>query len=64
MSVEELRQHVEKYRDWLKQIGVGKAVKFTETGPPNMALIDALVAVVAAQEKRIEALESRLAGSR
>ncbi len=56
MTVEELKQKVESYREGLKT-RTGKLTKFSDTGPVGMGVIDAVVRVLEAQEKRIEALE-------
>jgi hypothetical protein len=58
MTVEQLKERVEKYRAGLKQ-KEGLACVFSETGPASMGLIDALVAALEAQEARIQALENR-----
>ncbi|MGD0462529.1 MAG: hypothetical protein ABSB74_08575 [Tepidisphaeraceae bacterium] len=58
MEIAELKKQVADYRSFLKE-ATGKMPRFSETGPANMGLIDALVAVVEKQEQRIVALEKR-----
>ena len=60
MNVSDLKTRVEKYRENLKK-NSGKACLFSETGPVGMSLIDAIVEVLDAQQKRIDALQARLA---
>ena len=58
MQVTELKARVDQYRAQLHQQS-GCAVRFSETGPVGMALIDALVEAVDALEKRVTDLEHR-----
>jgi len=62
MKLDELKKKVEDYRAWLSSDKTAaKMVRFSETGPANMGLIDALVAAIETQEQRLAALE-RLQG--
>jgi hypothetical protein len=57
MTIEELKTATEKYRsDLVKKSGSG--VLFSETGPANMGLIDAIIKTIEAQEQRIKVLEA------
>lgn len=56
MNVEELKSKVEQYRSALKD-KAGKACFFSESVPASMGLIDALVATLQDQQRRIEELE-------
>ena len=60
MPVDDLKEKILAYRHALRQKS-GHAVLFGEAGPVNMGIIDAMVAVFEAQEKRIELLEKRIA---
>ena len=57
MTIEALKAATEKYRsDLVKKSGSG--VLFSETGPANMGLIDAIIKVIEVQEQRIKTLEA------
>jgi len=58
MKIDELKQRIEKCRSDLKQKD-GRICSFSETGPVNIGLIDAIADVLEAQERRIKELESR-----
>jgi len=60
MDIAELKKKVEEYQARLT-INAGKMVVFSETGPANMGLIEALVSVIEKQEQRIVALERKIA---
>jgi len=59
MTVQELRNAVEACRQDLKKKS-GRMVMFSETGPVGLGLIDSVLAVFEAQQKRIEELERRI----
>lgn len=56
MNTQDLKAKVEQYRTALKD-KTGKACFFSESGPASMDLIDALVATLEDQQRRIEELE-------
>lgn len=58
MTVQELKTKVESYRESLKTKS-GKITAFSETGPVGMGVIDAVVSVLEAHEKRIAKLEAK-----
>jgi hypothetical protein len=58
MKIDELKQRIEKCRSDLKQKD-GRICSFSETGPVNIGLIDAITEVLEAQERRIKELENR-----
>lgn len=58
MNTEALKQKVDTYRDSCRK-KEGSGVLFSETGPASLSLIDALVEVIVAQEKRIADLEHK-----
>ena len=60
MTLDELKAKVEGYREDLKEKS-GKGCVFSEGGPANMGLIDALASVLEAQEVRIAGLEQKVA---
>lgn len=57
MTIYDLKQNIEKYRDRLKKSD-GSVVLSGETGPASMGLIDSIVAVLEEQERRIQRLEA------
>jgi hypothetical protein len=57
MTVQELKKKVESYRLKTKS---GKITAFSEAGPVGMDVIDSVVSVLEAQEKRIEKVEQKL----
>ncbi len=59
MTIEELRSTVESYRNGLKK-NSGKQCLSSESGPVGMLLIDAIVAVLEAQERRIEEISRKV----
>ncbi len=59
MKIQELKSVVEAYRQRVKE-KAGKLVGFSETGPVGMSVIDSVVKVLEAQDKRIEELERKL----
>ena len=59
MTVEELKQVVEKYQESCKEKS-GSLVVFSETGPAGMKLIHALVRVVERQQREIDELKEKL----
>jgi hypothetical protein len=59
MTIEELKMRVGAYRQALRN-QTGAAVRFSETGPANMGVIDALVAAIQSLHDRLEALEARV----
>ena len=56
MKLDELKQKVSEYREGLKEKS-GNIVKFSETGPVSVGLIDFIVSVLDDQEGRIGKLE-------
>lgn len=56
MTVEELKAKVEKNREWLKEQS-GHMVKFAETGPVGIGLIDAIVETLETMQARMQGLE-------
>ena len=59
MTVQELKNAVEAYRQDLKKKGAS-VVTFSETGPVGMSIIDSVVRVLESQQKRIDELERKL----
>ncbi len=59
MNIEELRSTVESYRSGLKEKS-GSVCMFTESGPVGMSLIDAILAVLEAQDRRIEEIARKV----
>jgi hypothetical protein len=59
MTVQELKKKVESYRESLKTKS-GKITAFSEAGPVGMDVIDSVVSVLEAQEKRIGEVEQKL----
>jgi hypothetical protein len=62
MKIDELKQRIEKCRSDLKQKD-GRICSFSETGPVNIGLIDAIAEVLEVQERRIKELENRMTDS-
>jgi len=58
MTIAELKTAVERYRQDLKS-KAGKIVNFSESGPVGMTVIDSIVEMLEAQQKRIEELERK-----
>lgn len=58
MDVVALKIAVESYRSSLPK--AGKPMFINKSGPPSMALIDKIVAVLESQEERIRELEFKL----
>lgn len=58
MTTAELKASVESYKKRLEEKS-GKGVIFSEAGPANMGVIDALVAAIESLEARVAELESR-----
>lgn len=58
MPLDELKAKVEAHRESLKAKS-GHLVHFSETGPVGIGLIDAIVALLEAQERRIAEVEKR-----
>lgn len=58
MEIATLRAALEKYRDGLPEKS-GKVLTFSVSGPPNMDLIDKIVAVLEVQDSRIQEIESK-----
>jgi hypothetical protein len=59
MTVQELKNTIESYRQDLKKKS-RSIVAFSETGPVGMSIIDSIVRVLEAQQKRIEELERKI----
>ena len=59
MTLKELKDRVEAYRVALKGKS-GKPIVASESGPVSMGLIDAVVSVLEAHEKRMAEIESQL----
>ena len=60
MSIDDLKKKIEEYRAFLKKQD-GAECLMGESGPVGMSLIDALTAVIEAQNTRVDGLERRLA---
>jgi hypothetical protein len=58
MKIDELKRRIEKCRSDLKQKD-GRICSFSETGPVNIGLIDAIADVLEAPDQRIRELENR-----
>ena len=58
MTVQELKDKVESYRGAMKAKS-GKVMVASEAGPVGLGVINAVVAVLEAHEKRIEELEGK-----
>ena len=56
--IEDLKKMVESYGEDLKTKS-GRVTRFSEAGPVGMNVIDSVVTVLEAHEKRIAALEGR-----
>jgi hypothetical protein len=59
MTLDELKAKVEDHRESLKGKS-GHMVYFSETGPVGIGLIDAIVATMEAQQRRIEEIEKQI----
>jgi hypothetical protein len=59
MEIADLKKKVEEYQARLAA-NAGKFVVFSETGPANMGLVEALVSTIEKQEQRIIALERKV----
>ena len=62
MTTQELKAQVEALRAYLKARSRAGVV-FSEEGPPNMGIIDAIVRTLETQERRIAAIEQRSAAA-
>ena len=58
MTIAELKARVEKQREHLRQ-NDGNTCLMSESGPVGISVIDAIVQVLEAQQKRIDELERR-----
>lgn len=58
MTVQELKNKVESYREAIKKES-GKVMVASEAGPVGLGVIDAVVRVLETHEKRIEELERK-----
>lgn len=59
MKIDELKVTVEKYRAEMKDKG-GRVVVSSESGPVGMQLIDALVACIEAQDRKIAEMQKSI----
>ncbi len=56
MDAKQIRQSIVEYKKHLKA-SEGCGVVFSETGPANMAIVEALLSALESQERRIAQLE-------
>jgi hypothetical protein len=59
MNAAELRAKIESYTEHLRQ-SEGKGVMFSETGPANMGLIQAIAEILESHEREIAQLKQQL----
>ena len=59
MTAQELKDKVESYREAMKAKS-GKVMVASEAGPVGLGVIDSVVSVLQAHEKRIEELERKV----
>lgn len=59
MTIDDIKQQLMKAREHGKG-SEGSVVLWSDTGPSNLALVDALIQLAESQEKRINELERKL----